>query len=67
MKLSLRTKTLLPVCAVFALLLGVAGVAVHGQLSAREHLEAQKEVRERTLDMALAFKARTQAAVSHLY
>jgi methyl-accepting chemotaxis protein len=67
LKLSLRTKTLLPVCAVFALLLGVAGVAVHGQLSAREHLETQKQVRERTLDMALAFKARTQAAVSHLY
>ena len=64
---SLRTKLLLPMAAVLVILLVVAGFAIHGQVQAGKQLDAQREVREQTVDLALGFSARVEAAVSSLY
>jgi methyl-accepting chemotaxis protein len=66
-RLSIRTKFLLPAAAVFVLLLGVAALAVHGQVRSGQQLQAQQQVRENTVELALTLKARTHALVSSLY
>jgi methyl-accepting chemotaxis protein len=65
--LSIRTKFLMPVAAVFLLLLGVAGMAVHSQFMASRHLQEQLQVRENTVELALTYQNRTRALVSSLY
>ena len=65
--LSIRTKFLMPVAAVFALLLGVAGLAVYSQFTAGRHLQEQQQVRENTVELALTYQNRTRALVSSLY
>lgn len=65
--LSIRTKFLMPVAAVFVLLLGVAGMAVQGKFMASRHLHEQQQVRENTIELALVYQKRARTLVSSLY
>jgi methyl-accepting chemotaxis protein len=65
--LTLRTKLLMPMLSVLAVLLAVAALAVFGQREAQVQLQAQRELRERTIDQAHRLRIGIDSAVSQLY
>jgi methyl-accepting chemotaxis protein len=65
--LSLRTRLLLPPAAVFALLLLMAGLAVHAQRNASTQLESQRQAWKQSVESALNLRILVDSKVSALY